>query len=263
MKNQVSSNAWIITGASLVSTTLIGTQTTPQGLFIREDGLKIYNTDRASSPVRVVESDLTSAWQSSTVSILRTSAVNTQDSSPYGVYFKEDGLKMYILGTANTSIFQYSLSTAWNISTKTYVQSFSLTAHVSTATGFTFNNDGTKVYVGDNDAPDDITQYNLSTAWDISTCTYVGAKVVSAQDGAIRGMYMSPDGTMFFFAGLVTHKIFKYTLSTPYLISSATYDSEFLVTVTVGQLISVYFKPDGTKMYAYLSSSGGLKEYNL
>ncbi|MBA7589123.1 hypothetical protein ES708_31198 [subsurface metagenome] len=50
--------------------------------------------------------------------------VSGQDTSPNGVFFKPDGTKMYIMGYATDTVYQYSLSTAWDVSTATYDAKF-------------------------------------------------------------------------------------------------------------------------------------------
>lgn len=75
-----------------------------------------------------------------------------------------DGLNAYVCGTVNDSIYQYALSTAWDISTATYVRTLVSVWNVSE---IAFNPAGTKLYASDDAST--ITQYTLSTAWDIST----------------------------------------------------------------------------------------------
>ena len=47
-------------------------------------------------------------------------SVNSQDTAPQGIKFNSDGTKMYIVGSTNDNVYQYSLSTAWDLSTASY-----------------------------------------------------------------------------------------------------------------------------------------------
>lgn len=38
--------------------------------------------------------------------------ISSQDSFLTGVFFKDDGTKVYVLGNANDTVYQYALSTA-------------------------------------------------------------------------------------------------------------------------------------------------------
>ena len=61
---------------------------------------------------------------------------------------------------------------AYDISTATFVQDFSVVSQDGTPRGISFNNDGTKMYIV-GDAGNDVNEYSLSTAFDISTASYV------------------------------------------------------------------------------------------
>ena len=65
-----------------------------------------------------------------------------------------------------------SVNRTLDISTATYVQN-SIATEDLTPREVVFNNDGTKMYVV-GDAGNDIGEYSLSTAFDISTAAYAG-----------------------------------------------------------------------------------------
>jgi len=44
-------------------------------------------------------------------------SVSAQEATPYGLAFSPDGTKMYIVGQTNDTVYQYTLSTPWNVST--------------------------------------------------------------------------------------------------------------------------------------------------
>jgi len=74
--------------------------------------------------------------------------VSSQDGGPEGLFFKDDGTKMYVVGRANDSVYQYILSTAWDVSTASYDSvSFSVASQDTSPTGLFFKTDGTKMYV--------------------------------------------------------------------------------------------------------------------
>ena len=79
-----------------------------------------------------------------------------------------DGTKMYV-GNSGIDVNEYSLSST--LFTASYTRRFPVNAQ-ETPQGMTFNNDGTKMFVigytGDN-----VNEYSLSTAFNISTASYV------------------------------------------------------------------------------------------
>ena len=55
---------------------------------------------------------------------------------------------MYIMGNTNDSVYQYTLSTAWDVSTASYAsKSFSVGSQETSPSGVKFSSDGTKMYV--------------------------------------------------------------------------------------------------------------------
>ena len=76
-------------------------------------------------------------------------SVNSQEVYPREIKFNHDGTKMYISGEAGDDINEYTLSTAFDISsTVTHKGSYSVYSSDSYhgAWGFSFNNDGTKLF---------------------------------------------------------------------------------------------------------------------
>jgi DNA-binding beta-propeller fold protein YncE len=95
----------------------------------------------------VNEYDLSTAWDVSTASFLQNFSVSSQEGAPIGIFFKPDGTKMYIAGAVGDDVNEYGLSTAWDISTASYNQNFSVAAQDTTPTGVSFKPDGTKMYI--------------------------------------------------------------------------------------------------------------------
>ena len=160
----------------------------PRGLFFKPDGTKMYVIGTNSDAVH--EYSLPNAWDFAGASYVQNFSVATEEDTPFDVSFKDDGTKMYVLGRTGVDINEYSLSAAWDISTASYVQNFSVSTEESVPNGLFFKPDGTKVYViGQNG--DDVNEYSLSTAWDISTASYVQNFSVSAQDTAPQNVFFS------------------------------------------------------------------------
>ena len=156
----------------------------------------------------------------------QTLVVTAQDSLPVSVTFNSDGTKMYMDGNQGNDISEYSLTVAYDISTATLSQSFSIAAQDGTPYGHRFNDDGSKMYlVGD--AGNDINEYDLSTAFDISTAVFSHRFLVNGQDTSPRGLVFNPDGTKMYVTGDVGNDVSEYDLSTAFdvLLSSVVFVS--------------------------------------
>lgn len=192
-------------------------------------------------------------------------SVSSQEAGPSALAFNNDGTKLYIVGSSNDTVYQYSLSTAFDISTTSYDSvSFSIGAQETAPQEIAFNTDGTKMYImGRTD--DDINQYSLSTAFDISTASFDSVTFsVATQESAPNGFAFNPDGTKLFVVGQNTDDVEQYSLSTAFDISTASYDS---VNLSIGAQESVptgiAFNPEGTKMYITGTSGDDINQYSL
>jgi len=191
-------------------------------------------------------------------------SVSSQDVGSGSIAFNSDGTKMYMVGNANDTIYQYSLSTGFDLSTASYD---SVTFSVSQDTSpqdVTFNSDGTKMYVI-GATSDTAYQYSLSTAFDLSTASYDSVSFsVSSQEATARCLVFNSDGTKMYVVGSSNDTVYQYSLSTGFDLSTASYDSvSFSINSQVPNPRSIAFNPDGTKMYAIGAGNDTLYQYSL
>lgn len=234
-------------------------ESNPNGVFFKPDGTKMYVLGRTG--VDVNEYNLSTTWDISTASYLQNFSVSSQDSAPRDLSFKSDGTKMYIVGSTSDSVYEYTLSTAWDISTTSYTQSFSVTSQETEPTGITFKPDGTKMYIVGSDS-DDVNEYDLSTAWDISTSSYTQNFSVATQDTVPQAVFFKPDGTTMFVIGLTNDNVYEYNLSTAWDISTASYTTSYSVVGQEANPQGLFFKSDGTKMYVVGFSNDTVYQYS-
>jgi sugar lactone lactonase YvrE len=192
-------------------------------------------------------------------------SVNSQTTSPYGLAFSSDGTKMYMLSGGLGTVFQYSLSTAFDLSTSSYDSvSLDASSQDSAMAGVAFNTDGTKMYlVGYNG--DAVYQYSLSTGFDLSTASYDSVSFsVSSQLSIPFSVTFNTDGTKMYVSGFSTDTVFQYSLSTGFNLSTASYDSvSFDTSSQESSLYGLAFNTDGTKMYVCGDGSSSVHQYSL
>jgi len=259
------STAWDVSSASYLQNFSVAAQeATPQGIFFKPDGLKMYVIGSTGDDVN--EYDLSTAWDVSTASYLQNFSVAAQETDPTGIFFKPDGTKMYVIGSTGDDVNEYDLSTAWDVSSASYLQNFSVSAQESQPQGIFFKPDGLKMYVVGSSG-DDVNEYDLSTAWDVSTASYLQNFSVAAQETSPSGMFFKPDGTKMYVIGYSEDEVYSYTLSTAWDLSAASFDypteGYFNVSAQDTAPTGIFFKPDGTKMYVIGNTGDDVNEYDL
>jgi sugar lactone lactonase YvrE len=233
-------------------------ETTPQDVFFREDGIKMYVTGQVSDSVH--EYDLSTAWDVSTATLLQSFSVAPEEITPNGLFFHPDGIKMYVTGQTGDDVNEYDLSTAWDVSTASFLQNFSFSAQETVTQGVFFREDGTKMYMTGSSS-DSVHEYDLSTAWDVSTATLLQSFSVSGQATAPQGLFFSENGDVLIITNSSDNNVYRYNLSSPWDVSTATFASTFSASAQSGSLQGPFFKPDGTKMYLVDNTTDSIYQY--
>ena len=189
-------------------------------------------------------------------------SVVTQENNPTGLTFNNDGTKMFVSGNAGNDVGEYSLTTAFDVSTATFVDRFEVVNEDNNPSGVAFNNDGTKMFVtgftGDN-----VYEYTLSTGFDLtSTVSFVDSFDVSTHETAPGGLTFNNEGTKMFVVGENFKEVIEYTLTTPFDVSSASFVDRFDVRNEVWRPRDVTFNNDGTKMFV-VGNSNEVDEFKL
>ena len=200
-------------------------------------------------------------WDISTAVQVRYEDVYSQEQSPQGVFFKPDGSKMYVIGSSFRYVNEYSLATNWKVSSATYVDQYYISEE-SFPTGVCFSSDGTKMYVSGWLTNDGVYEYDLSTAWDISTTSYNQFFNTSSQETTPYDVQFNSDGTKMYVCGTTNDGVTEYDLSTAWDVSTASYSQVFsTASQTVGPQ-GMAFGSGGTKMYI-VQSNGTTYQYTL
>ena len=191
-------------------------------------------------------------------------SVSSQETGPEGLAFSSDGTKMYICGYLTDTVYQYSLTTAFDISTAAYAsKSFSLTSQQTAPLGLAFNPSGTKMFVCGS-TPAIVSEYTLATAFDVTTATFVDSFTVSSQDDNPRDMAFSPDGTVMFIMGFSTDTVYQYSLSTGFDISTASYASKSLsVTAQESSPRGIAVSSSGDRIFVVGQTQDRIYQYNM
>lgn len=236
--------------------------TVPHGIFLKPDGTKMYMVGSGSDNVR--QYTLSTPYDLSTATFDNVSFLISQDTSPLGVSFRSDGVKMWVCGSGLDRVYSYTLSTPWVVSSASYDNSFiSASAQDTTVADFFLDSSGTiLLIVGSQNSR--VYKYILSNAWNISTAVYTNTFFgVSNQVSNPTGLYANPSGTKIFVTSLGNNSIFAYDLSTAWDLTTASYNGQYLTSDVISGPTGIYITDDGKNAYWTDATNDVIRQYYL
>lgn len=231
-------------------------------LTFKPDGTKMY-TSVSQTGCYIYEWDLATAGDPSTAVMTNYVTAPAQSGAGFNwIVFNPDGTKFYGLINSTDTLYEYNLSTAWDITTISSSGVLKVfTSQDTSPQGFYFKPDGTKLYML-GATTDDIFEYDLSTAWDLSSISYNSKSYALAQTLTGNSISMSHTGDRLFIGSPSDDYIYQYTLSTPWDITSASYDRVLAGVLTQeGNINTLLFNADGTRLYIAGAVTNGVVSY--
>lgn len=137
-----------------------------------------------------------------------------------------------------------------------------------------FSVDGTNMYVSRKDTGK-ITQYTSGVGFDISGMYYNPQTAkqldISAKDSFAAGVTICGAGSYLYFSGFNTNKVYRYNMSTPYDLSTASYSQELIIgspdipDASNFYLQGSFMNEAGTKLYVVIMNNRATPRtyYNL
>lgn len=185
--------------------------------------------------------------------------VGNQAGGGYSATFSSDGSSMIVSNFSNNYIYQYTLTTPWNILSASYAgRSVNLTSQINGLATIHLSDDGTRLYALQFYATSKVVQYNLSTPYNILSASYPGIflnlTTTTTKDPNFAnpyGMAMDPQATKIFVLSDNSNRIIEFSLpsagnlfSTPNAVATYPYP-----TLSDGQELGIGINPEGTSLY--------------
>ena len=190
--------------------------------------------------------------------------IGSQETAPTGLFFKPDGLKMYVCGTSGDDVNEYAVSAEGALFTTTFTTTFSVAAQDTAPADIFFKPDGLTFYIL-GDTNNAVFQYTLTTAWDITTASYANKTFsVAGQETTPTSIWFRPNGLEMYVIGQLNDTIYKYTLTTAWDVSTASYSGiSFNISSRETAPVSLQFSADGTQMYVLGTSGDDISQWTL
>lgn len=235
------------------------------GIDLSPDGSKLFILSNANSTL--YRYDLTTPYDLTTASNPTTFSTSFM-SNESGVRFKPDGTRVWLCdyGVGVDAIFQRNLSTPWDLSTISGTGSVGFNSgsygQVSTTNSNPFDiawsSDGTYFYTPlyDNAPYKQVDQYSVSTPWDLtSTKTHIATLNLQTTPNVVpQSIDFNSDGTILLVANNAS-LVYQFALSTPWMLSSASYSNQFIDFDTVSSSATssssygIRLKKSDTRLY--------------
>lgn len=202
--------------------------------------------------------NVTVGWDVSAMSDSGTAATRTSATGGGGVgYVSPDGLHAYYPTPNSGPVYEYSMSTAWDLTTLSYVRNLTVSG-TGGYVGVTFKPDGTKMFVTSYSGV--VLQYTLSTAWDISTASAGTSLDIGADVANLYGSCGFSDNGTYLYVTDSTFITRQWELSTAWDVATASNTGRQYVNAQSANA-GIVWRPGGTAFYLF-TTAGGVYQYS-
>lgn len=233
--------------------------------FVSPDGTKFYTLDASD---RLREYSLSTPYDISTyssTSFLLTGGSNGNDN-PLGMYFKPDGTRLW-LTDSDDYMYVWNLTTAWDLSTLSYVGADSFTSPFDNPCQPFWKPDGTQFMAIDS-AIDRVRSFSVPTAWDIfsvNTSSYSQSSLMDVSpisEVAARGIFWSNDGTKAYLTGSGRDQIMMWNTD-PWDVTDIAGDPDDVLGIGTQETnaTGLCFSADGKHLYVTGMSGDGVDQF--
>ena len=234
-----------------------------EAVHFNPDGTKLFLLNYQNDTI--YQYTLTTGYDLTTASYDSVSfSVNSKESNPLALSFNPLGTRMFVSGFSG-SVHQWNLTTGFSIASSNVTFSKTYSANAISPSGLAFNSDGSKLFIVDQgNGADHIEVHSLPTNYDLGSASQDSTIFsVFAQDQTPEAIEFSSDGKKLAMLGSDTDKVYLYTLTTAYDLSTISYTgNSFSVASQETSPAGLAFNSDGDKMFVTGPSSDKLHRYS-
>lgn len=229
--------------------------------FIKPDGLTVF----ALHTTVVEEHPLTVPWDVATVQPeVNMFSITGQTTTAFGLYFKDDGTKMFINGAPEEELFEYDLSTPWDITTAVF-NSVSLDLSAVPVSDIirncVFSQDGDFAFITTGTS---LFSYALDTDWDAGSNTT--SPVIFTPDAPILvdSVAFKSEGQKMYIGHSIMDEVHEFDLVSPYNIAGAIDTGKVLDTSTESiKPDDIFWRSNGTELFVLGTATLDTKKFHL
>jgi hypothetical protein len=232
----------------------------PQSFRFNAQGTKLYVPYYFDANyVKIAEFDIDPAWSLASPVYVALHTIGGYGLGS-GIYmtFAKDGDYLYVQRD-NTRAARFTLDPAYDDMASEAGQVLYTNPYMNSSNGFRLSPDGTRFYYVKSGS---IHQCPLATPYNLDSLT-ADTTVYLSEEGSVRGFDFNGDGSKLFVWGYQYDAFKRYSLSTPWDITTRSYDSISASTSSPG-IYSAYdmaFGKNGEKLYL-CAYNAGIAEYD-
>lgn len=236
-----------------------------QGLEFSHDGTKMFIGDTANTS-RFYEYTLSTPWDLSTASytnnnyVISSSQNSTTNISTKRLRFFDNGNKFLIASATTDYIHQFSLSTAYDLSTASQVGTLDVSAYTAQPWDMSFGESGSSLFVLDTTG-DAIIKYNLSQNYVVSSGTF--SEEVTLGAGYWQDIIVQSSGKFWLTEAQYGEEIQEWSFGSDWTLSGMSKAGAVSVATQDNDIHSIYIKPDGTKVYVAGGQNDSIYQYTF
>jgi len=235
---------------------LSGQSLSVTGAAFNNTGSKLYVTEANGT---VFEYDLSTNFDVSTATFSQSLDVSGFAESPEDIIWNDDGTSFYLPDSNDAEVFQYDLSTPFDISTAGPAPPLDVSSEMSRPTGVSFSNDGEALFVSAGD--ENVYKYSLGTAYDLSTAVFQLFSDFSSEVSDLVDITVNNNGEDLHLLGSVDDKIFEYEFTDRNNITKTVFQSSESVSEDSDPQ-GLLFNDNGLKVYMVGNGSSKIYEYD-
>jgi len=233
----------------------------PQSFRFNAQGTKLYVPYYFDANyVKIAEFDIDPAWSLASPSYVTLHTIGSYGLGS-GIYmtFAKEGEYLYVQRD-NTRAARFTLNPAYDDMASEAGQVLYTNPYMNSSNGFRLSPDGTRFYYVKSGS---IHQCPLATPYNLDSLT-TDTTVYLSEEGSVRGFDFTDDGSKLFVWGYTFDAFKRYSLSTPWDITTKSYDSISASTTGTPGITSAFdmaFGKNGEKLYLCEYNSG-IAEYD-
>lgn len=169
---------------------------------------------------------------------------SSSDDIIQGIEAKPDGTKFYAVNFDTNSVYSYTTSDAYDLSSATQENSLSISP--TSVQAMEIGDNGTMLYVVGT-SNDNVVSYQMSDPYNLSTASQVNSFGVGSEDDYPVTLEFNGNGTKMYIYGNGEHDTYTYDLSTEWDISTASFSSTSTTSLFADNIV---WNDNGTTLYA-------------